>query len=102
MRAEDIAARNRVPPPRHGGFAGFFEAVGSSFDRRTFKRKAAETLAYIPVNRDACLELGLNHHKADAVLLNRAAMLRRKAARIGGACRRTGPHPRKPDGSGRE
>lgn len=80
--AERIIANNQ-PDPMREGMLGCAQMFVSLLDPRTYKRKAAETLVYLRLNRIASRDLGLNHNKADAILLERAANLRRQAARLG-------------------
>jgi hypothetical protein len=82
--AERIMANNAAMPVRQAGFAGFFEGMAQLFDPRSYKRRAAETLAYVPLNRAACIAQGRNHLQADAELLARAAHCRREAQRLTG------------------
>lgn len=80
-RAELIVMRNR-PEPLDGGMVGGLQVFGALLDPRTFKRKAAETILYLRRNRAALKSMGRCHHRADAVLLERARSYRLRAAQL--------------------
>lgn len=73
--AQKIIAANQAPELG----SGLMGAVGVALSMRcpkTAKRKAAETINRLRVNRMVCKRQGRNHHLADARLLRRARVLR--------------------------
>lgn len=82
-KARKIIAANARPALGYG-MAGCRDVFALATDPRTFKRKAAETLAYISKNRAACKAQGRQWVAADARLLEHAAWCRKRIAELKG------------------
>lgn len=66
----------------HSALAGTLALAIDFTTRRPYIAKARELLEYLPLNRQACKDLGMNWLAADARMLQHIAWLRRHAATL--------------------
>lgn len=79
-KAEAIMKANR-PDRQMGGIPGMMQVAMRAQSPEHYKYLAAERIVYLRRNRITLKQAGRNWRRADAVLLEQAAELRREAAR---------------------